>query len=144
MLLRAPRADAPFSGVAFDYEGNVHRRPGRRTVDLRRQNELLAVNFKDYLLDKVLYDDLDYMDDLVRRIRDDLGIAQPRLGYAEEARRRALRQWLHDELELIDGVTWAGRLRERDRRRAPLEELTCHQVPEPVYNPVPVEAYDLD
>lgn len=144
VLLRAPRADAPFSGVAFDYEGNVHRRPGRRTVDLRRQNELLAVNFKDYLLDKVLYDDLDYMDDLVRRIRDDLGIAQPRLGYAEEARRRALRQWLHDELELIDGVTWAGRLRERDRRRAPLEELACHQVPEPVYDPVPVEAYDLD
>ena len=144
VLLRAPRPGAPFSGVAFDYEGGPHRRPGRQTVDLRRQNELLAIDFKDYVLDKALYDDLDYMDDLVRQVKRDIGIPERRLGRREEARRRELRQWLHDELELIDGVTWKGRERERAARERALRSPDVPETEEPVWDVVPVEAYGFD
>lgn len=126
--------DSPFSGVAFDYHGGVHRETRQISYDLRRQNKLLAIDFKPYALDKALYDDLDYMEGIVARVRSDLGLPDERLSEDERVRRRRLRQWLHDELERIDGVRWDGR--ERARRAA-----SC---PDPWYDPVPVEAYGLD
>lgn len=130
VLLGAAREGAPFSGVAIDYHGHVHEEPGQLTRDLARQNELLAIDFKDYAIDRTLYHDLDYMDDLVLLIRGDLGLPRQRLSVAERRRRRGLRRWLHDELELIDGVRWEG----RERERSAGQELT---------ELVPVEAYGL-
>ena len=67
VLLGSTSVHAPFSGVSFDYNGGVHRTPDAFERDARRQNEMLAVDFKNYVLTKSLYDDLDYMDDLVAR-----------------------------------------------------------------------------
>ena len=134
VFLGSTRADSPFSGVAFDYHGGVHREPRQIAYDLRRQNELLAIDFKPYALDKALYDDLDYMDGIVARARRDLGLPEEWLSEGERTRRRRLRQWLHDELERIDGVSWNGR--ERARRAA--------TSPVPEYEPVPLEAYGLE
>lgn len=134
VLLGTMSANAPFSGVSFDYNGGVHATPQGIEHDARRQNEMLAVNFKNYVLTKALYDDLDYMDDIVSRARADLGLCPPHLTREEAARRRARRAWLHDELELIDGVHWNGRARER--RAARTSE-------DPDIEVVPLEAYGL-
>lgn len=136
VLLGATSVHAPFSGVSFDYNGGIHKTPEAFERDARRQNEMLAVNFKNYVLTKALYDDLDYMDDIVALARADLGMNAPHLTRDEAASRRARRAWLHDELELIDGVHWNGRERER---RAKLG--TSYE--EPHLETVPVEAYGL-
>lgn len=136
VLLGATSVHAPFSGVSFDYNGGIHKTPEAFKRDARRQNEMLAVNFKNYVLTKALYDDLDYMDDIVALARADLGMNAPHLTRDEAASRRARRAWLHDELELIDGVHWNGRERER---RATL--VASYE--EPHLETVPVEAYGL-
>ena len=138
VLLGATSPSAPFSGVSFDYNGGVHETPASFERDARRQNELLAIDFKNYVLTKGLYDDLAYVDDLVARARADLGVEAPHLTRAQAAERRARRAWLHDELELIDGIHWNGRERERERRAAP--------TPEPEGTPCelgPLEAYGI-
>lgn len=136
VLLGSTSVHAPFSGVSFDYNGGVHRTPDAFERDARRQNEMLAVDFKNYVLTKSLYDDLDYMDDLVARARSDLGVNPPHLTRDEAVRRRARRAWLHDELELIDGIHWNGRERER-RAAGALSE-------EPPLEVVPLDAYGLE
>lgn len=145
VLLGATSPGAPFDGVSFDYNGGVHETPQSYERDVRRQNEMLAVNFKNYVLTKRLYDDLDYLDDLVSRVRRDLGLERPHLTRSEAARRRNLRQWLHDELELIDGVHWNGRERER-RARAEAERLLAEPslTEAPGVELVPLEAYGLE
>lgn len=130
---------APFSGVSFDYNGRVHETIEHYELDLRRQNELLAIGFKNYVLTKALYDNLDYMDDLIRQVRQDLGLPRQHHTRREEERRRARRQRLHDELELIDGITWGGREREKGNPAA------ARQIPaEEVIERVPLSAYGLE
>ena len=137
VLLGAASVHAPFSGVSFDYNGGLHKTPEGFERDARRQNEMLAVDFKNYVLTKSLYEDLDYMDGIVARARKDLGMSAPHLTRDEAARRRARRAWLHDELELIDGVNWNGREREQRAAAGAPEE-------QPTFEPVPIEAYGLD
>lgn len=145
VMLGAARPDAPFAGVSFDYNGGIHETPASFERDIRRQNEMLAVNFKNYVLTKRLYDDLAYMDDLVARARIDLGLERLHLTRSEAARRRELRQWLHDELERIDGVRWDGREREAQARagaeRASEEPRSAEDLP--IVELVPLEAYGL-
>lgn len=102
---------------------------------------MLAVNFKNYVLTKQLYDDLDYMDDIVARARADLGLERPHLTKSEAERRRSLRQWLHDELELIDGVNWNGRER---ATRARIASAAADDPAPPPVDLVPPEAYGLE
>ena len=145
VLLGACSPSAPFDGVSFDYNGGVHETPQGYEHDVRRQNELLAVNFKNYVLTKRLYDNLDYVDDLVRQARADLGLERLHLTRAEAAHRRELRQWLHDELELIDGVHWNGRERERRRREEARRQEGIPDFAEaPGLELVPLEAYGLE
>lgn len=135
VLLGSTNVHAPFSGVSFDYNGGIHRTPDAFERDARRQNEMLAVDFKNYVLTKSLYDDLDYMDDIVARARSDLGVSPPHLTRDEALRRRIRRAWLHDELELIDGIHWNG----RDRERRTADSLS----EEPPSEVVPLDAYGL-
>lgn len=115
LVVTAPGARGD-SCVAVEYLGARHSGRSRLVVDATRSNELKAAGVSEYLIRGEHYSDLDYMDALVDRIRRELG--QPRIGMTREtaARRRALRQALYEELELIDGVSWQGR--ERARRRA--------------------------
>lgn len=96
-----PDPRMPFRGVAVDYKGKVHdERPVAERDDTRR-NELLAHGFKPYELRKAHYDDIDYMDDIVTKIRRDLRLPSDDLAFG-----RAQRVALHDALELVDGVRW--------------------------------------
>lgn len=107
LFLAPPRTRAqtnmPFRGVAVDYKGKIHDDPDVAERDDRRRNELLAHGIKPYEIRKRHYDDLDYMDALVQRLRRDLGLPPLDLSYGYEERQR-----LHDELEAIDGITWSG------------------------------------
>ena len=121
--------------VAVEYLGSHHDELAQLVTDATRTNELKAVGVGEYVVRKEHYEDLAYMDGLVRKIRHELG--QPRIGMTREQAelRRARRQALYEELELIDGVTWQGR--ERERRRA-------ERAPEgQEWDLVPAEAYGL-
>lgn len=139
VFLGATHEGAPFAGVAFDYHGKIHEKPEQITSDLGRQNELLGINFKIYTFDKSLYDNLDYFDGIIRLARRDLGMPREKISPVECEHRRTLRQQLHDELEIIDGVTWNGKYRAQQRLEQGDE--TFEPVYEPVYEPVPDEAY---
>ena len=111
LLLLAPAGApvTPFRGVAFDYHGDWHSRdPAQVKRDTDRANELLAGDFKDYVLWKENYDDLDYMDDIMAKVRRDLGLPPRKLSAERAARERAARLALWAELERIDGVYWSG------------------------------------
>ena len=110
LLLLAPEGVArPFRGVAFDYHGEWHSRdPCQVKRDSERANELLAGDIKDYVLWKENYDDIDYMDDIVAKVRRDLGLPPRKLSVERAARERTARVALWAELELIDGVRWSG------------------------------------
>lgn len=138
VLLGACEASAPYSGVSFDYNGRVHELLGSLERDIRRQNELLAVGFKNYVLTKALYDDLDYMDDVVERARADLGLPRLHLTRVEKARRRRLRFALYLELEQMDGITWRG------KESGPCAEGVGPVYEEPFVEVVPIEAYGLE
>lgn len=125
--------------VAVEYNGRHHDLPARITQDANRSNELRARDIPEYVVRREQYDDLDYMDGLVERIRKNLGL--PRIGMTKEmaSERRRLRQRLYEELEHIDGIHWNGRAREKERERwagSPDETLRAEEV-------VPVEAYGL-
>ncbi|WP_143786057.1 hypothetical protein [Olsenella sp. An290] len=118
LLLLAPAGEPgavmPFRGVAFDYHGAWHSRdPLQVKRDTDRANELLADGFKDYVFWKSNYDDLDCMDDLMAKVRRDLGLPPRKLSTERAARERAARAALWAELERIDGVHWSGFTAER-------------------------------
>lgn len=138
VLLGARESSAPYSGVSFDYNGRVHELARSVEHDIRRQNELLAIGFKNYVLTKALYDDLDYMDDVVERARADLGLPRLHLTRDERARRRRLRFALYLELEQMDGITWRG-----GGTSLSMEEV-YPTLDEPVVDVVPVEVYGLE
>lgn len=79
------------------------------------------------------YGDLDYMDGLVERIREKVGLPRQVRGVELSARLRRLRWELYLELERIDGVSWEGRERERERRGVAVDG----------WDVVPVDAYGL-
>ncbi len=90
----------PAGGVCLDYMGAWHDK--RASVDARRRNELLANGFKPYEIYKDNYDDLDYMDGLMRAIRVDLGIPSAHLTCEQQERNRRARHALWRELEHVN------------------------------------------
>ena len=120
--------------VAVEYNGRRHDAPERLDQDARRTNELKAAGIGEFIVRREQYRDLAYMDGLTEKIREQLGLPQLRLTRAEQARRRRLRSELYQELELIDGVRWDGRARERESRERRNDG----------WDVVPAEAYGLD
>lgn len=104
--------------AAVEYNGRDHDAPQQIAEDARRTNELVAVGIPEFVVRREQYDDLDYMDGLVDRIREKIGLPRQVRGVELSTRLRRLRWELYTELEQIDGVTWKGRERERTRRVA--------------------------
>lgn len=132
--LPGSRAKARF--VALEYNGNDHLTRERQAEDERRTNEILAYGGIEYQLNKELYDDLEYMDALMRTIADDIGRPCYRMTEERKRKRRALRLTLKEELDRIDGVTWGGRKRGDYRKVATEEPLDAVEL-------VPVDAYGV-
>lgn len=87
----------PFKGIAFEYQGEYHFEPDQAKADMIRSNNFLAAGIKEYQIFKSMYDDLDYMDDLIKRVRIDLGLPVDYLRKGAKARRA-----LYDALETVD------------------------------------------
>ena len=119
--------------AAVEYNGRDHDTPRQIAEDAKRTNELVAVDIPEFVVRREQYGDLDYMDGLVERIREKVGLPRQVRGAELRARLRRLRWELYLELELIDGITWAGRERERERRDAAVSG----------WDVVPADAYGL-
>lgn len=102
---------------------------------------LAPAGIAEYRVDKALYKNLGYIDSLVEQIRTELGMPREHLSRRQREQRRKLRLELFDEVEEIDGVTWDGRARERDRRKAGIGATPPQ---DPVEGDVvPLEAYGV-
>ncbi len=97
-------------GVCLDYMGAWHDSEPNVRRDAARRNELLAAGFKPYEIFKNQYNNLDYMDGLMVRIREDLGLYKPRPKKSVKVARRRARYELWRELEAIDLRAWEHRL----------------------------------
>ena len=128
-------------GVAVEYDGRDHEEEQQHARDIERHNELVAMGFVEFIVARRQYKDLTYTEGLVARIRGELGLPPEVLEPGEAERGRALRQRLYEELELIDGVRWDGRARERARNAA--EDVGVTDGVDDGWNVVPVEAYGL-
>lgn len=126
--------------AALEYLGSKHDEHVRLVQDANRTNELKAMGVSEYQIRKEHYDDLDYMDGLVRIIRDELGY--PRIGMtrATARKRREARDELRKELDAIDGITWDGLKRARLREGAAEKDDEADWA----YEEVPIEVYGLD
>ena len=96
----------PFRGIAVDYKGRVHDDPIVAERDDTRRNEMLAHGIKAYEMRKAHYDDLDYMDSFVQKLRHDLRLPPDNLMIGRERREE-----LYLDLERIDTVHWSGQSR---------------------------------
>ena len=121
--------------AAVEYNGRDHDAPQQIAEDARRTNELVAVGIPEFVVRREQYDDLDYMDGLVERIREKIGLPRQVRDVELSAGLRRLRWELYTELEQIDGVTWKGRERERARRAA---AAAANE-----WDVVPLDAYGL-
>lgn len=108
-----------FDAVALDYQGDYHRDPVQVEKDINRRNELLACDIKDYEVAKEHYGDVDYMDWLVSRIRNDLGLPEPHMSSASREAWRERRRDLCSQLDRADGLHWTA-------RKAPLVMAGAH------------------
>lgn len=118
MLLPGNGATADCAFVAIEYDGEVHLTRARQAADQRRSNEILACGGREYRVNKELYDDLAYMDELIGRVARDLGRKPSRVTLAVGEKRRRLRGELKRELDLIDGISWNGKERGREQAHA--------------------------
>lgn len=112
LLILAPEqapASMPFRGVALDYQGGYHRDPLQESSDINRRNELLACGVKDYEIAAEHFSSLPYLEWLVGRMQNDLGMASRRLSGAERSALDARRARLHASIEEVDGLHWTGR-----------------------------------
>ncbi len=89
-------------GVSLDYMGAWHDDASAARRDTQRRNELLAAGFKPYEIYKRDYDNLDYMDGLMKNIRDDLGLPRTKLNRKRAEGQRRARWNLWRALESID------------------------------------------
>ena len=83
----------PFRGIAVDYKGRIHDDPVVAERDDTRRNELLAHGIKPYEIRKAHYDNIDYMDSFVTKIRRDLRLPPTTWPLAERRASRSTTRW---------------------------------------------------
>lgn len=88
--------------VAIEYDGAVHLTSSRQAIDAERTNELTAAGVPEYRLNKVLSTNFDYVEDLVKRIRHDLGEEASHISGEKAEEARLARRRLHDDLLAMD------------------------------------------
>lgn len=98
------------AGVCLDYMGSWHVSPEGARRDAERRNELLAAGFKTYEIYKDEYDNLDYMDSLMAKIRNELGLPNMKSSRERKVARRLARRELWAALEGVDFLSWETRL----------------------------------
>lgn len=115
ILIGGPITEGRRVVAAVEYNGRVHDEPAQLASDADRTNELTRMGIPEFIVRREQYRDLDYMDGLAAGIRERLGLPEPRPSSTRARELRRRRFELYRELELIDGVHWNGREREKYR-----------------------------
>ncbi|WP_321973030.1 hypothetical protein [Paratractidigestivibacter sp.] len=100
VIAAAEGSAAPFAFVAVEYDGAGHLTSEQQGIDAQRTDEILALNGKEYRVNKTIYDDMDMMDDIFGFIRKDVGLDRRQTIKArQEARLKRLK--LKKELDFV-------------------------------------------
>ena len=104
-ILIAPWPGSGASPVAIEYDGeDYHMTPTGVAADTLRGNELKAAGISEYRLNREMYRSISYMDDIVSKVRDEVGYPR-RHRSADDARRERARR-----VELFRELAKAGRV----------------------------------
>lgn len=96
-------------GACLDYMGSHHDQGSQVRRDTGRRNELIANGFSPYEIYKEHYDDLDYLDALMARIRSETGQPHHKVPPSRAAWEADRRRELWRELEGIRMEAWTRR-----------------------------------
>lgn len=132
VLLPKEGASVDCAFIALEYDGQGHLTRAQQAADQRRSNDILAFGGREYRVNKELYDNLGYMDDLMRLVAADLGRKPGRVTHAVGEKRLRKRGELKRELDLIDGISWGGKARAK---------ASADDGDGPVGEEVPLDAY---
>lgn len=105
-LLFLGREGSGKRGACLDYMGSHHDQESQVRRDTSRRNELIANGFSPYEIYKEHYDDLDYLDALMARIREETGQPRHKAPPSRAAWEAERRRQLWRELEDIDMRSW--------------------------------------
>ena len=108
-LLFLGTEDSEKRGACLDYMGAHHDQESQVRRDTSRRNELIANGFSPYEIYKEHYDDLDYLDALMARIRAETGQPRHKVPSSRAAWEAERRRELWRELEGIRMESWTRR-----------------------------------
>ncbi len=98
-ILIAPWPGSGAAPVAIEYDGEeYHMSPEGVAADALRGNELKAAGIGEYRINREMYRNLGYMDDLVFKVREEAGYPRRHRSAADERREKARRVDLYQEL----------------------------------------------
>ena len=98
-ILIAPWPGSGASPVAIEYDGeDYHMTRDGVVADSLRGNELKAAGISEYRLNREMYRDLAYMDDVVSKVRDEAGYPRRHRSADDARRERSRRAGLYREL----------------------------------------------
>lgn len=98
-ILIAPWPGSGASPVAIEYDGEeYHLSPEGVAADALRGNELKAAGIGEYRINREMYRNLGYMDDLVSKVREEAGYPRRHRSAADERREKIRRADLYKEL----------------------------------------------
>lgn len=103
---KASRGKQPWKAITLEYNGQYHTTVEQQIADGIRHNELVSAGIKNYQIDKEIYYDFDYMQNLVECIRKDIGLPECKLPHAKQAIYRKRQQDLVKLLDGFDLIRW--------------------------------------
>jgi hypothetical protein len=104
-ILIAPWPGSGAGPVAVEYDGEESHMTREGVLsDTKRGNELKAMGIGEYRVNRELYRNIDYMDDLVFKIREEAGYPRRHRSAADGYRLKLRHLELYRELERVSGI----------------------------------------
>ena len=103
---KTSRDKQPWKAITLEYNGQYHTTVEQQIADGIRHNELVSAGIKNYQIDKEIYYDFDYMQNLVECIRKDIGLPECKLPHAKQTIYRKRQRDLVKLLDSFDLIRW--------------------------------------
>lgn len=110
LLVSPVHKDTSVRGACIDYMGSEwHTSADVIKNDAIRRNELLAAGYIPFEIFKDQFADIDYMDGLMRSVREAAGLPARKIGRARAKKERSAREELWARLSSVDVRAWTSR-----------------------------------
>lgn len=110
LLVSPVHKDTSVRGACIDYMGSEwHTSADAIKNDAIRRNELLAAGYIPFEIFKDQFADIDYMDGLMRSVREAACLPARRIGRARAKKERSAREELWARLSSVDVRAWTSR-----------------------------------